>query len=63
MKRFNTVGTNSVSLLEDCRHRSRVGFVPLLLAWGTSEPEAKVLITGPPVVPYTTGIGAGLYST
>ena len=31
--------------------------------WGTSAPEAKVLTTGPPAVPYTFRIGAGLYST
>ena len=32
--------------------------------WGTSAPEAKVLTTiRPPVVPYASGIGAGLYST
>ena len=31
--------------------------------WGTSAPEAKVLTTGPPAVPFTFRIGAWLYST
>ena len=34
-----------------------------LAARGTSALEAKVLTTGPPVVPYASVIGAGLSST
>ena len=37
--------------------------VRTLAARGTSAPEAKVLTTGPPVVPYASVIGAGLSST
>ena len=37
--------------------------VQTLAARGTSAPEAKVLTTGPPVVPYASVIGAGLSST
>ena len=35
--------------------------VRTLAARGTSAPEAKVLTTGPSVVPYTSVIGAGLF--
>ena len=52
-------------LLYDCRVHSifcpDLGLNPR--RWGTSAMEAKVLTTGPPVVPYTSGIGAGVYST
>ena len=54
-----------VTTLEDCRRRSNFcpdrGSHPR--RWGTSAQEAKVLTTGPPVVPYASRIGAGLYST
>ena len=54
-----------VTTLEDCRRRSNFcpdrGSHPR--RWGTSAPEAKVLTTGPPVVPYASRFGAGLYST
>ena len=54
-----------ISFWRDCRRRSNFcpdrGSNPRW--WGTSAPEAKVLTTRPPVVPYSSGIGAGLSST